>query len=149
MHDPLLDSFWRYVSPEPNSGCWLWTGACCGHGYGRFSPKKGRMHIAHRFSYTNYVGPIPENLQIDHLCRVRSCVNPSHLEAVSARENTLRSAGVTASNYRKTHCPKGHEYDFKNTYITAIGGRRCRTCQRENASRTSNRAMLQPVKQEA
>lgn len=100
----LTERFERLYEPEPNSGCWLWKGAtACGYGYFRHRP-------AHRFAYELYRGPIPEGLQLDHLCRVRSCVNPSHLEAVTQGVNLHRGETIAARNAAKTHCPKGHEY---------------------------------------
>jgi hypothetical protein len=114
--------------PEPNSGCWLWLGGLSGGGYGSVSVVDVQA-TAHRFSYELYKGPIPEGLQLDHLCRNRSCVNPDHLEPVTSRENILRGEGLSAINARKTHCPLGHELTGKNL-ITRGRKRRCRTCQR-------------------
>ena len=106
-------------------GCWQWTGSIDRNGYGSFWFNK-TMALAHRVSYELKVGPIPEGMQLDHLCRNRSCVNPAHLEPVTARENTHRSP-ITFAN--KTHCPKGHAYDEANTYVRPSDGRRrCRTC---------------------
>lgn len=85
---------------------------------------------AHRYAYEHFIGPIPEGLQVDHLCRVRNCVNPDHLEAVTCRENVLRGDGVAAANARATHCPQGHAYDEANTYTWTNGGRHCRACAR-------------------
>jgi hypothetical protein len=83
--------------------------------------------MAHRFSYEAYVGPIGAGLHIDHLCRVRSCVNPKHLEPVTQRVNTLRGEGRAALQLRVTHCPRGHEYTPDNIYLWR-GHRACRTC---------------------
>ena len=111
--DPRLpERFWAKVEPEPNTGCWLWTASLSSGGYGQFmirpSPKPER---AHRLAYETLVGPIPEGLELDHLCRVRSCCNPSHLEAVTHRENVLRGTSPYASAARKTHCDHGHPLD--------------------------------------
>lgn len=84
----------RYVEDE--SGCWLWVGECNDNGYGRFSVK-GRKVYAHRSSYEIHVGPIPEGLHIDHLCRVRNCVNPEHLEPVTRSENVRRGIRARAA----------------------------------------------------
>lgn len=111
--------FWKFV--ERGNDCWLWTGTKCPRGYGSFWHGKGRIK-AHRWSYEFHVGPIPQGLQLDHLCRNPSCVRPDHLEPVTARENTLRSSGITASFARATHCVRGHE-------LSIVGARRrCLTC---------------------
>jgi hypothetical protein len=90
---PTEARIWKHISPEPMSGCWLWTGALSGGGYGYIlSYDTGRRLIvrAHRWLYEHTKGPIPEGLQLDHKCRVRSCVNPDHLEPVTSAENTRR-----------------------------------------------------------
>jgi len=136
--DPRLpDCFWSKVIPEPNSGCWLWTGGGNGKGYGIVHGRSSR--VAHRFSYEMLVGPVPEGLQLDHLCRQRCCVNPAHLEPVTSRENTLRGVGPSAKAARVTACPFGHPYDAENV-ITSDGDRRCRTCRRA-ASRLRKRRL--------
>jgi hypothetical protein len=111
--------------------CWLWTAKCNNRGYGMFG-MGGKMRPAHRVAYELWIGLIPEGLDIDHLCAVRHCVNPSHLEAVTHRENLLRGSGFAAVNAAKTHCPHGHEYTPENTYHNpnVNGGRICRTCKR-------------------
>lgn len=103
-------------------GCWLWTGDANNVGYGKVR-RNGKAHRAHRYAYEQLVGPIPEGLTLDHLCRVRLCVNPAHLEPVTLRENVMRGTSVTAINAKKTHCPRGHEYD--RIYA---GHRKCQTC---------------------
>jgi hypothetical protein len=117
----LPDRFWERVSPEPNTGCWLWTGAEFRGGYGRLGPR-----LAHRMAYEALVGPVPEGLDLDHLCRVRCCVNPDHLEPVTRRENILRGAGGRMIK----ECPLGHAYTEDNTRYTAEGWRYCKTCKR-------------------
>ena len=102
---------------KQEDGCHLWNAAVSGKGYGAIQID-GTPVGAHRVAYEMYVGPIPDGLHIDHLCRVVSCVNPSHLEPVTSRENTLRGAAV------KTHCPQEHEYSSRNSR----GHRRCETC---------------------
>lgn len=121
--------FWKFVGPTDANGCWPWIGILNFGGYGQFwyDNKQG---MAHKYSYRLHHGHIDESLTIDHLCRNRRCVNPTHLEQVSMRENRLRGESPTAINYRKTHCPKGHEYTPENTCVVA-GKRHCRTCQRE------------------
>lgn len=116
----------KYI-PVPESGCWLWMGAGNGNGYGQFW-HQGRMRPAHRIAYEYCVGIVPSGLFIDHLCRVRCCVNPDHMEAVTNKENVLRGDGLTARHKRKTHCPYGHPYDEKNTYCYSSGKRECRVC---------------------
>jgi hypothetical protein len=122
--------FMDKVSPEPNSGCWLWTGGVRCGGYGQLW-SGGKQVVAHRFAYEQFVGPIPSGLTLDHLCRVRCCVNPRHLEPVTQKENVLRGFGPTAENKRTTHCQQGHEYTPENTLIIAGVSRRCRTCNRK------------------
>src|SRR3990167_10748674 len=121
------DRFFTFVKKTP--GCWLWTGALKENGYGAFGVNY-RSGYAHRFSYENFRGPIPHGLTIDHLCRVRNCVNPSHLEAVTIGVNTLRGNSVSAKCARKTHCPNGHPYDGVNTY-RCRRRRQCRICRIE------------------
>lgn len=86
---------------------------------------------AHRVVYEELVGPIPDGLMLDHLCRVRHCVNPEHLEPVTNRENVLRGEGHSAKAARATHCLKGHPYAGENLRILSNGWRRCRACHRE------------------
>jgi len=111
-------------------GCWLWTAATYKKtGYSQFK-KSGKVFLGHRVSYEVFVGPIPVGLCIDHLCRVRHCVNPAHLEPVTGKENLRRGLlGVLL-----THCPQGHAYDEKNTYH-GKKGRQCRSCAREAGRR--------------
>jgi hypothetical protein len=108
-------------------GCWLFTGQIDRGGYGLFW-YEDRLRGAHRVSYELYVGPIPDGLHLDHLCRNRACVNPAHLEPVTNRENTLR--GILP-NKLKTHCKWGHPYSEENTWTDPkTGWRQCRTCNR-------------------
>lgn len=123
MNPKQLDRFLDKVMPEPYTGCWLWTGAVHHSGYAHVT--QGCVSLmAHRVSYEHFVGPIPRELQLDHLCRVRCCVNPAHLEAVTEIENKRRAAPYN----RKTHCKRGHEFTQENTKTTNRGGRQCRTC---------------------
>lgn len=146
MGSPLLPSrFWAKV--DKTATCWLWTAAPDDKGYGRLKVS-GKHLYAHRLSYEAFNGPIPDGLQIDHLCRVRSCVNPDHLEAITQAENVRRGLrGVLT-----THCPKGHEYTPENTYVghsRRYPNRMCRTCVRAAtrawAARTRSERRAQAV----
>jgi hypothetical protein len=86
--------------------------------------------------YEAHFGPISAGLVIDHLCRNRACVNPEHLEAVTPRENNLRSTSVSGLNARKTACPKGHPYDYR---VGTTGSRDCRICRYERSKKSYRR----------
>lgn len=138
---PVADRFWNFVELAP--ACWLWTGALVG-GYGKFKVD-GKSVAAHRWSYEEYVGPIPEGLQLDHLCHTRDvvncvasgqcmharCVNPSHLEPVTGQENSLRGA---KSVLPRVFCRRGHEWTPANSFFLADGKRRCRACARPSTT---------------
>jgi len=126
--------------PVPWTGCWLWTASLDGHGYGQFnkvlSNGKWGSSKAYKFSYERAKGPVPDGLQIDHLCRERSCVNPDHLEAVTQKENILRGTSPAAMNLRKNHCSKGHEWTEDNVALyKGRRGRMCKQCNRDSANR--------------
>lgn len=122
-----IDRFLAKVdAPNGIFGCWVWQGQT-EKGYGRFYIDGGSVR-AHRWAYQRAVGPIPEGLVLDHLCRNPSCVNPFHLEAVTQAVNTLRGTGFAAVNAAKTHCSRGHEFTPANTYRRRSGGRECRIC---------------------
>lgn len=117
-------------APGPlDTPCWLWTGGLRPNGYGRVSWDNKGVGV-HRLVYEYFKGPIPEGLQTDHLCRIRHCVNPDHLEAVTPQTNVRRSESVCAINAKKTHCPLGHPYTPENTHIDKHGKRNCKTCAR-------------------
>ena len=130
FHGPVKSRFPHLIDKSGN--CWEWLGSRNPDGYGTISIDN-RISYAHRIVYEMEVGAIPEDLELDHLCRNRACVNPEHLEPVTQRVNTLRGEGFAAINARKTHCIHGHPFDEKNTYITSAGHRLCRTCNRERA----------------
>lgn len=131
---------WAKVNKNGPNGCWIWTSCLNRKGYGRFR-MNSRLFFSHRVAYTLCVGTIPDGLQLDHLCRVPACCNPSHLEAVTCRENVRRglvSEAAIAMHAKKTHCPSGHEYSESNTYWgKQCDGkyhvRICRACNRDRA----------------
>ena len=167
------ERFWSKVNRSgpvpayaPHLGnCWLWTGSRDRKGYGHFYSVSTSSNLAHRWSYEDAYGPMPDGLQSDHLCRVTSCVRPSHIEAVTSKVNTerglvpiilperfraynkrLREAGqlspgsikIRDMELAKTHCPAGHPYDEENTY-RAKRGRACRACHRRKERERQNR----------
>lgn len=128
---PLKDRILASIEIDDNE-CWIWQKFIRPNGYGEIGAGKGRSNYAHRVAYEEWVGPIPEGLQIDHLCRVRSCCNPEHLEPVTGKVNVLRSESFAAIYAKATHCTQGHEFTPENTYIRpGRGGRDCRECRRE------------------
>ena len=124
--------FWSKV--DKTNSCWLWKAAKYRNGYGRFGvtfgPYNSPILRAHRISFELSKGRIPEDKQPDHLCRNRACVNPSHIELVTQRENTLRGNGTGAQNARKTHCKNGHLLTGDNLVTNRLkkGQRVCRIC---------------------
>jgi hypothetical protein len=130
--DPaVVARFWARVDKHRESNeldpCWTWTGAKTPPGYGVLRIKQVNVYT-HRFAYEQEVGPIPGGFHIDHLCRNTSCVNPTHLEAVTPRVNALRGTSPAADHARATHCSRGHPYTADNIYHAKGSGRRCRTC---------------------
>lgn len=129
---PIAERFWPKVTLS--EGCWEWTGALSIGGYGVI-PARPCAIYAHRCAYQLLVGPVPDGLELDHLCRNRKCVNPAHLEPVTHRENVLRGL----RGRMVTHCPHGHEYTPDNLYWHH-GRRECRTCVlRRNATARAQR----------
>lgn len=114
--------------------CWLWSGPGDKKGYVRFRNEMNKKAFIHRWSYELFVGPIPEGLTIDHLCRNTNCANPEHLEPVTRIENIARG---TQGKYQrdKTHCYRGHPFTPENTYVNPEGHRSCRICGRVNGKR--------------
>ena len=133
--EPLDQRIKRRVVVQ-DSGCWDWLGAKSQAGYGRITLPTGktwgRTDWAHRVSYETFVGPIPAGLDLDHLCRNTSCVNPEHLEPVTRAENLHRVA------VSRTHCAHGHEFTEENTRILPRG-RRCKACERRRSNESNAR----------
>jgi len=119
----LAARFWAKVERLTSDECWAWNGCRDRAGYGKM--REGR---AHRISYELNVGPIPAGLTIDHLCGNKWCVNPAHLEAVTAGENVRRW------HAKRTHCNQGHPWS-ENVYQPRSGRRRCRICARAKSAR--------------
>lgn len=127
--------FWPLVDVGHPLGCWTWTGRVNASGYGS-SYREGVFRYAHRDAYELLVGPIPEGLQLDHLCRNPPCVNPDHLEPVTSGENTARGASPTNLLSVRDRCHRGHLLVGPNGYVRPDGhGRQCRACSRERQRR--------------
>jgi hypothetical protein len=131
---PAIDRLLAGCVVDAETGCWVWQRAKNAKGYGRVligSRVDGtrRVVYAHRLSYELHVGPVPDGLDLDHLCRNTSCCNPAHLEPVTRRENVLRGEAPAAKQWRLGECNRGHAFTPENTYVNK-GKRYCRTCQR-------------------
>lgn len=121
-----------------HKGCWIWQRAVGNNGYGAFGWHQGSgtvRTVAHRVAYLAFVGPIGEELELDHLCVVKLCVNPAHLEAVTGEENNRR-----AGNGPKTHCIRGHEMTEANVRLYR-GTRNCRACKGERRAERAARGL--------
>lgn len=132
MNPALRERVLSRLIIEPGTGCLLWAGSVNNCGYGQTHDASGTL-LVHRLMYEWFTGPIPEGLTIDHLCRVRRCASPAHLEAVTQRENTLRGASMMARRATQTHCLRGHPFSPDNTYrpATRPNSRYCRQCMRD------------------
>lgn len=133
------------------AGCWLFQGQQSKDGYAKiqiggygFDGPRSRNAMAHRVTYEHYKGPIPDGLQIDHLCRVRHCVNPDHLEAVTQYVNTMRGFGVGAVFSRRSHCKNGHEFSEDNTRMRGTA-RICVHCSRAKGMEGYEYKERQPI----
>lgn len=143
----------HYIEPEPNSGCWLWVGSRFrplfgAVGYGKL--RRGAKQVeAHRVVYESERGPIPPGLTLDHLCRNRCCVNPTHLEPITRGQNVLRGESFSAVNIRKTHCIRGHAFEGGNVryFYSNNGGqhRGCRACEHLRYSRSRTALLTEKV----
>jgi hypothetical protein len=119
----LSDRLLENSTPVPVTGCWLWLMHVNRDGYGTLTVAR-QTKQAHRVSYEALRGPVPSGLRLDHLCRVRSCINPDHLEPVPHRTNVLRGISPAAVFAARATCPKGHRFSTR-----ADRGRRCTTCK--------------------
>ena len=131
----LWPEWLRKRSNELSNGCIAWTGYIAKDGYGRFTVR-GKWVYPHRVAYESIHGPIPAGFQMDHLCRMRSCINPEHLRPVIQKENILCGEGIAAKNAAKTHCKNGHPLFGPNLRLQAHGkkyvSRVCRKCNVDN-----------------
>lgn len=138
MAKSLLDRFEEKVMVDPNSGCWLWTGYVDPvSSYGQFNGGAGHSKKAHRWSYQLHISEIPKGLDLDHKCRVRAYVNPSHLEPVTRKENFHRGISIKLTNEKfasRTHCRNGHQVTAEDSRFRVYGKLRyfqCLICARE------------------
>lgn len=131
-----------FIYAEPIDPCHLWTGAKDRDGYGHINIG-GITMMAHRVSLNLSGRPIPEGLEVDHLCRVRCCVNPAHLEIVTRAENWERGRSLSRLNRDKTHCVNGHKFTPSNTYMDGTG-RRCRSCRQLVSTRHTHEYKRNP-----
>lgn len=116
------------------SECWIYTGYVNRLGYGTVGIRQS-FTLAHRLSYEYHRGNITDDLCVDHLCRMRSCVNPDHMELVTRVENVMRGNSLHAVNLRKTHCKYGHEFTLENTGVDGRNRRYCKLCARDRRRR--------------
>ena len=132
-----IERFWPKVDRKGDDECWPWLAGISPNGYGRFHVVDPQPQYAHRFAYELLVGPIPKGLTIDHLCKNKRCVNPAHMEPVTAAENTRRNDAPMHVLHRADRCQRGHDLSEVG-YVRPDGkGRICRVCQknRESAKR--------------
>lgn len=131
---PLSDFLADRITPDAESGCWIWTGNKYGNGYGRLSGKRRAQAgtaMSHRAVYEQHRGPIPTGLVMGHLCRNHICCNPDHLEPVTQMENLVRGVNPKIRVAQTGTCSKGHAIEGDNLYVSPDGQRRCRECLRD------------------
>lgn len=138
-----MDRIWNRV--RKTKSCWLWVGEVSWNGYGRLQINKRRIS-AHRYFYELLAGVVPEGMELDHLCRVKNCVNPNHLEVVTHSENVRRAWKVRIDN--SPSCPNGHEYNEKNLYVAydkknGKKWRMCRKCRAINQGKYRKNKVIQ------
>jgi hypothetical protein len=141
----LRSSWQQRIYIEPNTGCWLWLGTIFQNGYGHVFVKTEngwRHRKAHRVVYEQLVGPVPDGLELDHLCRTRSCCNPAHLEPVTNYVNRFVRGRAGLFNAEKTHCKNGHPFTPENTYLWGQA-RYCRQCRAAAVMRVYQRRKAQ------
>jgi hypothetical protein len=127
--------FWAKVEKKGHLGCWVWTGAINPKGYGTFNTGETTT-TAHRYAYELLVGPVPEEMQLDHICRVRACVRPTHLEVVTQSENVMRGKSFAVTNAQKVYCDHGHALTPDNSYGYK-SRRQCIQCAQDAARKQS------------
>ena len=122
--------FWSKVDKNGPNGCWIWTDALSKSGYAYIRSGSRTFPVCHRLSYEKMVGPIPSGMVLDHLCNNKACVNPSHLQPTTPKENVLRANSWSGRNHAKQFCPRGHPLSGDNLSLGQLrrGRRVCRTC---------------------
>lgn len=144
-----IDNFWGKVDKSGAGGCWLWTASLHKDGYGQCRII-GKTMLAHRVAYFLLNGPIAKGLEFDHLCRVRRCVNPDHLEPVTHKVNVLRGLSFSALHAKKPYCIRGHQLKILRKGKEALGWRECLVCKKQLARvyNTENADKIKKAKRE-
>ncbi len=136
----LIDRFMAKVH-KSESGCWNWTAYKDKRGYGKFIVNN-KPELAHRVVWWIFKGPIPDGLEMNHLCENPGCVNPDHLQAVTHKQNMHYGKNRIALFAKQTHCYRGHEFSPENTWIRPLPkggfGRFCKECSRINGQLRRN-----------